>query len=291
MVQVLINIIFSLCLYLFIGFGLNQNFKVLKTINIVYASYIPLSAYITFYFNNSYSLPFLISAFISIILIVTINTFIESLILSILRNRVENSLISLLATLGLYIIVLNTISIFWGDSNQVYSINYSSTNIKIFSGVITSPQVYLIVVCFLSILILSLIQHNFLIGRKIKAVSSNPNLSELFGINKSYIFILTSMFTSAIMAIAGILISMNIGFYPSMGFNLFIYGFIVIIIGGLNSNFGLFIGALILSASQHLSAFVFDSKWFNLVSYVVLIIFLFWRPLGFSGNQLKKVEI
>ncbi|MFH1320855.1 MAG: hypothetical protein ABII90_09420 [Bacteroidota bacterium] len=50
-------------------------------------------------------------------------------------------------------------------------------------------------------------------------------------------------------------------------------------------------GALLLAAAQHLSAYYIDSKWMDAVAYVILILFLIWKPLGFSGKRLKKVEL
>jgi len=50
-------------------------------------------------------------------------------------------------------------------------------------------------------------------------------------------------------------------------------------------------GALLLATAQNLSAYYIDSKWMDATAYVILILFLIWKPLGFSGKRLKKVEI
>ena len=51
------------------------------------------------------------------------------------------------------------------------------------------------------------------------------------------------------------------------------------------------LGALLLAAAQHLSAYFFDSKWMNATAYIILVAFLYFRPYGFSGKKLKKTEI
>jgi branched-subunit amino acid ABC-type transport system permease component len=63
------------------------------------------------------------------------------------------------------------------------------------------------------------------------------------------------------------------------------------IIGGVGSYRGLVFGALLLAAAQHLAAFYIDTKWMDAVAYFILILFLIWKPLGFSGLQLKKIDI
>lgn len=42
---------------------------------------------------------------------------------------------------------------------------------------------------------------------------------------------------------------------------------------------------------QHLAAYYLDSKWMNATAYIILIVFLYFRPYGFSGKPLKKAEI
>jgi branched-subunit amino acid ABC-type transport system permease component len=63
------------------------------------------------------------------------------------------------------------------------------------------------------------------------------------------------------------------------------------IIGGVGSNWGIIGGALLLAISQHLTAYFIDSKWMDATTYIILIFFLLWKPLGFSGKRLKKIEI
>jgi branched-chain amino acid transport system permease protein len=96
---------------------------------------------------------------------------------------------------------------------------------------------------------------------------------------------------SALGSIAGILVSLDTDMTPTMGFNLLLYGIVAMIIGGVGSYWGLVGGALLLATAQHLSAYYIDSKWMDAVAYIILILFLIWKPLGFSGRRLKKVEI
>ncbi len=63
------------------------------------------------------------------------------------------------------------------------------------------------------------------------------------------------------------------------------------IIGGVGSTRGLIAGALFVATAQHLAAYYIDTKWMDAVTYIILILFLIWKPLGFSGKQLKKVEV
>jgi branched-chain amino acid transport system permease protein len=46
-----------------------------------------------------------------------------------------------------------------------------------------------------------------------------------------------------------------------------------------------------LAFAQNLAAYYLDAKWMDAVAFLILIGFLIWKPLGFSGRRLKKVEV
>ena len=96
---------------------------------------------------------------------------------------------------------------------------------------------------------------------------------------------------SAMVAVAGILIAFDTDMRPTMGFNWLLYGVVAMIIGGVGSNWGLVGGALLLATAQHLAAYYIGSQWMDAVAYIILILFLIAKPLGFSGKRLKKIEI
>ncbi len=129
------------------------------------------------------------------------------------------------------------------------------------------------------------------IGLKIRAVSESDELATIFGINSNNIIFLSFIIGSALAAIAGILVAFDTDMTPTMGFNLLLYGIVAMIIGGVGSTWGLIGGSLLLATAQHLGAYYIDSKWMDAIAYIILIIFLIWRPFGFSGIRLKKIEI
>jgi len=122
-------------------------------------------------------------------------------------------------------------------------------------------------------------------------VANNPELSNIVGI------LWTFGIGSALTAVAGFLssvASLREVFYgknhPAFGtppqrriYSLFI--------GKTGSPWGLVGGALLLATAQHLAAYYIGSQWMDAVAYIILILFLIARPLGFSGKRLKKVEI
>ena len=93
------------------------------------------------------------------------------------------------------------------------------------------------------------------------------------------------------MACAGILVAADVDMTPTMGFDWLLYGVVAMIIGGMGRTRYMVLGALLLATAQHLAAFFLDSKWMNATAYIILIVFLCFRPYGFSGRRLKKTEV
>ena len=120
--------------------------------------------------------------------------------------------------------------------------------------------------------------------------ADNPELSNIVGIPSNRVILWAFGIGSALSAVAGILIAFDKNMTPTMGFNWLLYGVVAMIIGGVGSNWGLVGGALLLAVVQCLTAYYIDNVWIDAVAYIILILFLIAKPLGFSGKRLKKVE-
>jgi len=197
----------------------------------------------------------------------------------------------LIASLGLYVILQNLISLIWGDDTK--SIRTWSVKVghNVFGAYITDVQIITIIVSLVLFAVTILFLNYSSLGKQIRAVSSNPELSNIFGISSDRVILWSFIIGSALASIAGILIALDTDMTPTMGFHVFLYAIVAMIIGGVGSYKGLIGGALLLATAQHLSAYYIDSKWMDATAYVILVLFLIWKPLGFSGKRLKKVEI
>ncbi|MDE1890739.1 MAG: branched-chain amino acid ABC transporter permease [Planctomycetota bacterium] len=149
----------------------------------------------------------------------------------------------------------------------------------------------IIAICIVSFIATVLFLQYSSLGKQMRAVSSNEELSNIFGICSDRVILWSFIIGSALAAIAGILIVLDTDMTPTMGFNIFLYSVVAMIIGGVGSYKGLIGGALLIATAQHLSAYYIDSKWMDATAYIILILFLIWKPLGFSDKRLKKVEI
>lgn len=297
MIQIIINIISSFSFYLLTAFSFNIFFLSTKFFNLSQAAIITFSAYFTYLFFIKLTIPLSLAIPLSILCSVAISVTSELGIFRIMRHSNnepgQNSLSfkMLIASIGLYTILQNLISLFFGDDTKSIRTGEVKVGNELLGAYITDIQIITIIVSSMLFIAVLLLLHKTPLGKQIRAVSNNPELCNIYGINSDSVILYATMLSSALAAIAGILIALDVDMTPTFGFNYFLYGVVAMIIGGVGSYSGLLFGSLLLATSQHLAAYTIDTKWMDAVAYIILILFLIWKPLGFSGQGIKKIDI
>lgn len=289
--QVILNIIISVSLYLIVAISFNIIYTVSKYFNLSQAVFISFGAYFAFLFQSQFSYPFIASIPLAIVFSVFIGLLSDILIFKPMRKHNLPSFTFLVASIGLYTVLQNCISLYFGDDTKTLNTGAITVGHIFFSAYITTVQIFTIFVSVSLLVGMYFLYSKTKLGTQIRAVSENNHLATIYGISSNKIILICVGIGSALGAIAGILSAMDTSLTPSMGFNLLLYGVVAMIIGGVGSFRGLLLGSLLVATSQNLVAYYFDTKWMDAVVYVILIAFLLWKPLGFSGKKLKKIEI
>lgn len=289
--QIFANIILSATLLLMVAVSFSLLYSVTKFFNIVLAVTISFGAYFTYLLFISFNQPLFVALPLAIILTISISLLSELLVFKPMRKRNLPSFAILVASIGLYSVLQNCISLYFGDDTKTIKTGSIEVGHQIFGAYITTIQIITSVVSLLLFIGMYLLYNYSNLGKKIRAVSENTELSSIYGISSNKVILICVGISSALSAIVGILSAMDTNLTPTMGFNLLLYGIVAMIIGGVGSFRGLLMGSLLVAVAQNLVAFYLDTKWMDAVAYIILITFLLWKPLGFSGKRLKKIEI
>ncbi len=289
--EYIIGILIKFSQILLIATSISIIYSVTKFFHIAHAFTITVSSYFIILFNTQLDIQIGISIIFAIVcstlLGVTPHVFLYK---PLMKSRV-NPMTLLISSIGLYIIMQNCISILWGDETKSIIESNIKVGHKFLDAYITTNQIITIIIAlFLFVFIMFFLKYNKL-GRDIRAVSSNPELSNIMGIDSNKITVYAYGIGSFIASIIGILIAIDICATPTMGFNLLLYGIIAMIISGGNTGWELIGGSLLLATAQYLSSYYIGSQWMDAIVYIILILFLLWKPLGINGNKLKKTEI
>jgi branched-chain amino acid transport system permease protein len=122
-------------------------------------------------------------------------------------------------------------------------------------------------------------------GKAIRATSQNAQIAEVCGINVRRVRLVTFALGSAMAAIAGSLIAMIFTISPEMGRMFLGRAFAIVVLGGLGSFVGAFVGALALGVVETVAAYATNTQLAEGVSYAVLVLVLILRPSGLFGEK------
>ena len=291
MVQIFFNIILSSILYMLSAYSFSIIYFSTRFFHLTHAASLALGAYFVYTGVMILSWCLWVAVPVAIVAGVLLMLAMNEWIYKPLQKNGVASWQMMITSLGLYVVLQNLVSMVWGDSTLSFRTWEVKVGYKFFGAYITDVQIIIIVASIILLALSWLFIERTNVGRQIKAVSSNSELSTIFGISKNKAITWSIVLGTGLAVCAGILIAADTDMTPTMGFNWLLYAVVAMVIGGMGKMRHLILGSLLLATAQHLVAYYLDSKWMNAVAYIILIAFLFYRPSGFSGKQIKKSNL
>ena len=141
-------------------------------------------------------------------------------------------------------------------------------------------QLLIIVLSIVVTITLMLVLKKTMLGRMIKAVGDDEEVSKIVGINTNKVIAKVFIIGSAIVGLAGVLHGFDTGIEPVMGMAFLLKGVIAAIIGGIGTVSGGFLGGLLLGLAENLGIIFISAAWKDAIAFGILILFLLFRPTG-----------
>jgi branched-subunit amino acid ABC-type transport system permease component len=227
----------------------------------------------------------------AIILALLLGSIVEYAIYRPLGEKKSSSIVLLLASLGIYIVLQNIISLFFGDDTKSIRTWEVKEGINILVAYITPVQIVIVCCSALLVILVAMFMHLSKIGKATRAVANDSELSKLVGIKSDRIILISFAIGSALAGIAGILVALDVDMTPTMGMNMLLMGVVAMIIGGVGSIRGIVLGSLLLATAQNMAVWYISSQWMDATAFIILLIFLLFRPQGFMGKKVRKAEV
>jgi branched-chain amino acid transport system permease protein len=123
------------------------------------------------------------------------------------------------------------------------------------------------------------------IGRAMRAVSENPLLARVAGVDVDRVVRTTWMIGGALACAAGVMLGITVQIRPFMGFDLLLPLFAAAILGGIGSVPGAVIGGLIVGVSEAVAVLIVGAAYRAAVAFLILIAVLLIRPTGLFGAR------
>jgi branched-chain amino acid transport system permease protein len=123
------------------------------------------------------------------------------------------------------------------------------------------------------------------LGRSVRAAADNSYGALVIGVDVRRVYAVAFGIGAACVGAAGALVSPILPFQPAGGLALSVASFNIVIIGGMGSLLGAFVGGLLVSVAESLGAVFLAPSMKELVSFSLLIAILLFRPAGLFGKR------
>jgi branched-chain amino acid transport system permease protein len=123
------------------------------------------------------------------------------------------------------------------------------------------------------------------LGRTIRAAADNSYGALVIGTDVRRVYAVAFGVGAACVGAAGALVSPILPFQPPTGLSLSVASFNIVIIGGMGSLLGAFVGGLLVSLAESLGAVFLKPSLKELFSFSLLILILLFRPAGLFGRR------
>ncbi len=280
----LINGILLGGLYGVVGIGLSMVFGIMRQVNLAHGELMILSSYFSLVFLQVLGLHPLVT----LILVAPLMFFIGYLIQIFLFNRVMQRGMEpfLMISFGLSIIIQNALLLIFTPDARSLETTMVIKGVDVF-GRFNIPLIYLVnfAVAVLVFTALQQFMKRTYMGWAINASADNETAAKLMGINVNKVYAYALGIAAVTAAVSGVLVGMSFTFYPHSGTQYLIIAFGVVIIGGLGSLPGTFLGGLVLGVSQLFGGRILGPGFQLLSGYIILLIILTVRPQGILGGR------
>ena len=150
-------------------------------------------------------------------------------------------------------------------------------------------EVIIVVSAIVMMIFLDLLVSATKLGRSIRAVSEDAPTAALMGIDIDKTISRTFIIGGLLGGAAGFLFGLNFSFGNTMGFLPGVKAFAAAVLGGIGNIRGAMIGGLLLGIVENMLPVVhIDTKWTDVVAFVVLVLVLMFRPTGILGERLGR---
>jgi branched-chain amino acid transport system permease protein len=208
-----------------------------------------------------------------------------------LRDRGATAATSLLASLGLYVVVQSLISLAFGAAALSLRSGEILEGMSLFDVRITVSQIWIAIAGVIGCSATWLLLQHTLTGKLIRAVGCDWELAHAYGCNRDRVVMWAFVIGSALAGLTGILVAYDTSLTPFMGFQLLLGGVVAVVIGGVGNIVGIALGAILLSTAQHLVNWWISSAWQDVLVFAIMVLFLLLRPQGFLGTAPRRGSV
>ena len=269
-------------IYALVALGLNLQYGLMRILNIAHGEFLMLGAYLTWMVQTSFGISPLLMIPVSFVVLMGLGLVIHWLCFRRLTATSPNIDIfearGLMVAFGLMFLIQNLVSSIWGGELRGY--DFMADPVAMGGAQFAGNKLLVFGMALVFSLGLMVLLRKTLLGKGVRALMQSQVGAQLVGINTRTLHPLMFGIGLGLSGLAGCLLSMAYTISPSMGEPYTVTALIVITLGGFGSMGGALAGGLMLGVIEAFGMHFTNPSLKALLSYVVFIGVLLFRPKG-----------
>jgi len=259
--------------------GLTLVLGIMDTINLAHGSLYMVGAYLTAAIAQATG-SFLLGVLLAMAATATLGALLEVTILRALYRR--DHLSQVLATFALILIANEAVRMIWGSQPVALATPAAlSGPVELVPGFLYPAWRLALIAVGLGVatLLFLLVTHTRA-GMRVRAGASNREMAEVMGVDVKRLFTGVFAIGAALCALAGAMLGPLLAVQVGMGESILILAFVVVVIGGIGSIRGAFVGALLVGFVDTIGRTLLVPALASIAIYLLMAAVLFWKPQG-----------
>lgn len=283
--QLIINILIPTALYGLVAAGFSVFYAVSRVQHMAIGASTTGAGYAFFaLLKSGFSLP--LAIFTALVVAAIIGLVCNALVYERLISRQRfSSLVAIAGSIMLLLIGQSILLMIFGSQPKSAPLALAQTRFEVLGASVTLNQLISVPLALALLLVFFLYLKYSRVGVAIRATSDNPEVAEIVGINTQQVRYYTMLLISLLAGVAGILLALEFNLEPYASNMHAIRGFARTIVGGIGSVPGVLFSGLLMDGAEHIGGFLLNSSYKELYSFVIVFLFLLFRPQGLLGAK------
>lgn len=288
LLQLLINGVQVGALYALIAVGFSLIFGSTKVFHFAHGATFTIAAYIFYYLYSVTEAHWVLAVLAATAGAVAFGVFMDRCIYAPIQRHEGSFFTVFVASLGAGIIVQNLVGMIFGRG-FVSVTTPLSRSVELVPGLYVAPLSGIAILCavvFFGALQIFLMRTH--VGMGLRALSENPELIRVYGLSPRRLSTIVFALGSLLVIPAAIITAASSGLNPAMAHHIMLISLAATIVGGVGSLRGAACAGLLLGMSENLALIYLGPQWSEAVTFIVLFLFILFRPWGFFGRAVAS---
>lgn len=269
--------------YALMGIGLTMIFGVARIVNFAHGEYLMLGMYASYWAFTLLRLD----PYVSLVPI-AILTYIAGVVtyVYVIRHTIRAPTnVQVFVTLGISTALQGLALWLWKGDFRSVKLPYLADSLRVGSYMLSIPGLIAFLVSIALTVFLLIFLRSTHTGRAIAATVQDRQAASLMGVNVDRIYNFTFSLGIALAGIAGCLFSPIYPAYPTVGTDMIVVAFVIVVLGGLGNIGGATLGGVLIGMIETWSGYYITTSMKQVVYFIIFVLILLVRPTGLFGKR------